>query len=82
MTAAVGLIKTNTLSVWDRATGTSFLVDTGADVCVSLLPQTTSANVPLQKTSQRPTVPKLTHGDNVLSLLFSDKESDIVRNFT
>ena len=34
MTAAVGLIKTNTLSVWDRATGTSFLVDTGADVCV------------------------------------------------
>ena len=34
MTAAVGLIKTNILSVWDRATGTSFLVDTGADVCV------------------------------------------------
>ena len=34
MTAAVDLIKTNTLSVWDCATGTSFLVDTGADVCV------------------------------------------------
>ena len=34
MTAAVGLIKTNNLSVWDHATGTSFLVDTGADVCV------------------------------------------------
>ena len=34
MTAAVGLTKTNTLSVWDRVTGTSFLVDTGGDVCV------------------------------------------------
>ena len=35
MTAAVGLTKTNTLSVWDRVTGTFFLVDTGAaDVCV------------------------------------------------
>ena len=34
MTAAVGLTKTNTLSVWDSVTGTSFLVDTGADVCV------------------------------------------------
>ena len=34
MTAAVGLTKTNTLSVWDRVTGTSFLVDTGTDVCV------------------------------------------------
>ena len=36
ITAAVGLTKTNTLSVWDRVTGTSFPVDTGADVCVFL----------------------------------------------
>ena len=34
ITAAVGLTKTNTLSVWDRITGTSFLVDTGTGVCV------------------------------------------------
>ena len=35
MTVAAGAIEqTNTLSVWDRQNGTSFLVDTGADVCV------------------------------------------------
>ena len=44
--------------------------------------QTTSANVPLPKTSQRPTVPKSTHGDSALLLLPWDKESNITRNFT
>ena len=35
MTSAAGdLAMTNTLSVWDRNTGTKFLIDTGADVCV------------------------------------------------
>ena len=34
ITTAVGLIKTNTLSVWDHVTGTFFLIDIGANVCV------------------------------------------------
>ena len=34
MTAAVGKHANSSLSVWDRHTGTQFLVDSGADVCV------------------------------------------------
>ena len=33
MTTAVGGYNKSTLSVWDRQTGTQFLVDIGADVC-------------------------------------------------
>ena len=38
MTAAVGGYTNSTLSVWDRLTGTHFLVDRGADVCVFPVP--------------------------------------------
>ena len=34
MTTAVGGFNKSTLSVWDRQTGTQFLVDTGADICI------------------------------------------------
>ena len=38
MTAVVGGYSNSTLSVWDRLTGTHFLVDSGADVCVFPVP--------------------------------------------
>ena len=50
MTTAVGLIATNTLSVCDCITGTSFLIDNNADVCVfPTFPNDKCKNTPLRK---------------------------------
>ena len=59
--SAAGVSTKNTLSVWDRLTGSSFLVDTGADV--SVFPASLS-----DKKSRRSTAPLVAANGSALTL--------------